>query len=88
MSKKTNGYYMLNALYVSGAGLWLLITAILFAAVSVFYYFKLIQAMYFTTGEAAINEIDKTYQYKLLLIAVILLVIGVLPSLLFNYLYF
>jgi NADH-quinone oxidoreductase subunit N len=81
-------YYMLNALYVSGAGLWLLITAILFAAISVFYYFKLIQAMYFSAGEPAMNEIDKTYQYKLLLIAIILLVIGVLPSVLFNYLYF
>jgi NADH-quinone oxidoreductase subunit N len=79
---------MLNALYVSGAGLWLLIVAILFAAISVFYYFKLIQAMYFSAGEPAMNEIDKTYQYKLLLIAIILLVIGVLPSVLFNYLYF
>jgi NADH-quinone oxidoreductase subunit N len=81
-------YYMLNALYVSGAGLWLLIVAILFAAVSVFYYFKLIQSMYFTAGEPAINELDKSYQYKLLFVAILLLIIGVLPGLLFNYLYF
>ena len=81
-------YYMLNALYVSGAGLWLLITAMLFAAVSVYYYFKLIQAMYFSAGEPAINHFEKRDQYKLVLIAVLLILLGILPSILFNYLYF
>ena len=81
-------YYMLNALYVSGAGLWLLITAMLFAAVSVYYYFKLIQAMYFSAGEPAINNFEKHDQNKLVLIAVLLILLGVLPSVLFNYLYF
>lgn len=81
-------YYMLNALLAAGAGLWLVIIAILFAAVSVYYYFKLIQAMYFVSGIPAIKEMDKTYTYKLLVIAIILLVLGVFPNLLFNYLYF
>ena len=81
-------YYMLNALLTAGAGLWLLIVAILFAAVSVFYYFKLVQAMYFTPGTPAINEIDKKYEFKLWVLAVIILLLGVFPSLLFNYLYF
>ena len=81
-------YFMLSALYTAGAGLWLLITAILFAAVSVFYYFKLVQAMYFTTGEPAIHPIDKNYTYKLWVIAIVLIVLGVFPNLLFNYLYF
>jgi NADH-quinone oxidoreductase subunit N len=81
-------YYMLNALLTAGAGLWLLIVAILFAAVSVFYYFKLVQAMYFTTGTPAINEIDKKYEFKLWVLAALILILGVFPSLLFNYLYF
>ena len=81
-------YYMLSALYTAGAGLWLLIVAILFAAVSVFYYFKLVQAMYFTSGEPAIHDIDKNYTYKLGVIAIALIVLGVFPGLLFNYLYF
>jgi NADH-quinone oxidoreductase subunit N len=81
-------YFMLSALYTAGAGLWLLITAILFAAVSVFYYFKLVQAMYFTTGEPAIHPIGKNYTYKLWVIAIVLIVLGVFPNLLFNYLYF
>ncbi|MCX6203302.1 MAG: NADH-quinone oxidoreductase subunit N [Bacteroidetes bacterium] len=81
-------YYMLNALYAAGAGLWLIILAILFAAVSVFYYFKLVQAMYFAAGEPTINEVPKKYQYALLVIALLLLILGVFPTVLFNYLYF
>ena len=81
-------YYMLNALYAAGASLWLIIIAILFAAVSVFYYFKLVQAMYFVSGEPTINEVPKKYTYALLLIAILLLILGVFPSIVFNYLYF
>ena len=81
-------YYMLNALYAAGAGLWLIIIAILFAAVSVYYYFKLVQAMYFVTGEPTMHEVPKKYTYALLLIAILLLILGVFPSLVFNYLYF
>jgi NADH-quinone oxidoreductase subunit N len=81
-------YYMLNALYAAGAGLWLIIIAILFAAVSVFYYFKLVQAMYFVTGEPTMHEVPKKYTYSLLLIAILLLILGVFPSVVLNYLYF
>jgi NADH-quinone oxidoreductase subunit N len=81
-------YYMLNALYAAGAGLWLIIIAILFAAVSVFYYFKLVQAMYFVSGEPTMHEVPKKYTYALLLIAILLLILGVFPSVVFNFLYF
>lgn len=81
-------FYMLNALFTAGAGMWLLISAILFAAVSIYYYFKLVQAMYFTSGEPAINEMAKTYEYKLLLVAIIIIILGCSPSTLFSYLYF
>ena len=81
-------YYMLNAILTAGAGLWVVIIAILFAAISVYYYFKLIQAMYFVQGSPAIKEFPKTYTYKLVVLAIILLILGVFPNLLFNYLYF
>jgi NADH-quinone oxidoreductase subunit N len=81
-------FYMLNALFTANAGTWLLITAILFAAVSIFYYFRLVQAMYFTSGEPAINEVDKKYELKLVVVAIIIVLLGFFPSLLFNYLYF
>ena len=81
-------YYMLNAILTAGAGLWVVIIAILFAAISVYYYFKLIQAMYFVQGSPAIKELSSTYTYKLVVLAIILLILGVFPNLLFNYLYF
>ena len=81
-------YYMLNAILTAGAGLWVVIIAILFAAISVYYYFKLIQAMYFVQGSPAIKEFPKTCTYKLVVLAIILLILGVFPNLLFNYLYF
>ena len=81
-------YYMLNAILIAGAGLWLVIVAILFAAVSVYYYFRLIQAMYFVDGTPAVKDIPTTYTYKLLVLAILLIILGVFPNLLFNYLYF
>ncbi len=81
-------YYMLNAAIQSGLGMWLIILAILFAAVSLYYYFKLIQAMYFVEGEPAVNEIATGYKYKLLIFAVLILVLGILPNVFLSYLYF
>lgn len=81
-------YYMLNAAVKSGVGMWLVIVAILFAAVSVYYYFKLIQAMYFADGEPAIREIEQGYKYKLLVFAILILSLGILPNLFLSYLYF
>jgi NADH-quinone oxidoreductase subunit N len=62
--------------------------AILFAAVSVYYYFKLIQAMYFAEGSPAIEPLDKGYQYKLLVFAVLILAMGIIPNVFLSYLYF
>ena len=81
-------YYMLSNLLKAGAGLWLILVAVVFAAISIYYYFKIIQAMYFTAGEPAIGPMPKNYQYQLLVLAIVLLVLGVLPNLLLNYLYF
>jgi NADH-quinone oxidoreductase subunit N len=81
-------YYMLNALFTAGAGLWLLVVAIVFAACSIFYYFRLVQAMYFTPGTPSMYEMDKIYNIKLWVLAVLVILFGLFPSLLFNYLYF
>jgi NADH-quinone oxidoreductase subunit N len=81
-------YYMLNAAIQSGVGLWLVALAILFAAVSIYYYFKLIQAMYFVEGEPAIQEVGQAYQYKLLVFAILVLGLGILPNVFLSYLYF
>jgi NADH-quinone oxidoreductase subunit N len=81
-------YYMLNAAVQSGIGLWLVVVAILFAAISIYYYFKLIQAMYFAEGEPAIQEMGQSYKYKLLVFAILILGLGILPNVFLSYLYF
>lgn len=83
-------YYMLeNVLYVGGSSfLWLAVVAVLFAAVSISYYFRLIQAMYFKEGSPELGSFGMKFQLLSVLIAVLLILFGIFPSLLLNGLYF
>ena len=83
-------YYMLaSALKSNGhAVLWLVIVAVLFAAVSVYYYFRVIQAMYFKEGEAETGEINTRFKAGLVVMAVLIILIGINPSFLLNWFYF
>ncbi|MBS1668167.1 MAG: NADH-quinone oxidoreductase subunit N [Bacteroidetes bacterium] len=77
-------YYMLTALLQTGKFLWLAIFAVLCAAVSVYYYFRVIQAMYFKEGVE--QEIDASAGFKNLLIIDVILIIllGIFPQVLIN----
>jgi NADH-quinone oxidoreductase subunit N len=81
-------YYMLASVVKTGSGLWLVIVAVLFAAVSVYYYFRVIQAMYFKEGVAEMLEITTGFKAGLIFVAALIVLIGVLPSVLLNYFYF
>ncbi len=81
-------YYMLASVVKTGTGLWLVIVAVLFAAVSVYYYFRVIQAMYFREGVAETSEITPGFKAGLVFVAALIVLIGVLPSVLLNYFYF
>ncbi|MDE3237111.1 MAG: NADH-quinone oxidoreductase subunit N [Bacteroidota bacterium] len=83
-------YYMLAAVVKeNGAGaLWLVIVAVLFAAVSVYYYFRVIQAMYFKEGEPEITEVSGGFKTALVMLAVLIVLIGTFPSALLNWFYF
>jgi NADH-quinone oxidoreductase subunit N len=75
-------YYMLKAVLFQGSYMWLAIFALLMAAVSVYYYFKVIIAMYFKEGEAAtVEPFSKEEQVYLTIGALSLLVVGIFPSL-------
>ncbi|MBI1781440.1 MAG: NADH-quinone oxidoreductase subunit N [Sphingobacteriales bacterium] len=73
-------YYMVLSSIKAGGLLWLVITAMLCAAVSVYYYFRLIQAMYFKEGDA--NAVDVNPRFKALLVvaAVLIILLGVYPN--------
>ena len=81
-------YYMLASVVKTGSGLWLVIVAVLFAAVSVYYYYRVIQAMYFREGVSETTEITSGFKTGLIFVAALIVLIGVLPSLLLNYFYF
>ena len=82
-------YYMLASAIKGGGSLSLVIIAVLFAAVSVYYYFKVIQAMYFKEGVAATNTpITGGFKIGLIVLAAIIIILGIFPTALLNYYYF
>ncbi len=81
-------YYMLASVVKAGGSLWLVVVAVIFAAVSVYYYFRVIQAMYFKEGEAETAEITPSFKTGLVILAVLIILVGVFPSLVLNGFYF
>jgi len=81
-------YYMLASVVKTGTYTWLVVLAVLFAAVSVYYYFRLIQAMYFKDGDAATEEIRPSFKTGLVLLSALIILVGVMPTLVLNYFYF
>jgi NADH-quinone oxidoreductase subunit N len=81
-------FYMLSAAVSNGHVLWLVILGVVCAAISVYYYFRVIQAMYFKDGEA--QEINTTPAFRGLLIgiAAIVILLGIFPQWLTDYLYY
>jgi NADH-quinone oxidoreductase subunit N len=76
-------FYMLMAAAKDGHHIWLIIFAVLCAAISAYYYFRVIQAMFFK--EAAENtqqQWDITPRFKALLVitAILIVLIGVYPE--------
>lgn len=81
-------YYMLAAAIKNGTYPWLVIFAVLCAAVSVYYYFRVIQSMYFKTGDAQTATISPAFKYILIVLAAIVILLGVFPQIILEHLYF
>ncbi|SFD13402.1 NADH dehydrogenase subunit N [Chitinophaga sp. CF118] len=75
-------YFVLAAAVQQGNLLWLVIVAVLCAAISVYYYFRVIIAMYFKQGEPQTAEITGGFKFLLVLTAAIVIILGVFPGLL------
>jgi NADH-quinone oxidoreductase subunit N len=71
----------------TGTGLWLVIFSVLMAAVSVYYYFRVIQAMYFREGQANI-EASTSFKLTLGAVAALVILLGLFPGLLIYFYYF
>ena len=84
-------FYMLQAAVQNGHHIWLVILAVLCAAISAYYYFRIIQAMFFKESVAdAVLTVDITPGFKILLVitSVLIIVLGLFPQFLINWLYF
>jgi NADH-quinone oxidoreductase subunit N len=81
-------FYMLRAT-INGGSIWLAVFAVLMAAVSVYYYFRLIQAMYFKEGKGGAGiQLSASFKYTMVVLAAVTILLGVFPNLLINWLYF
>ncbi|ANH82350.1 NADH dehydrogenase [Niabella ginsenosidivorans] len=81
-------FYMLKAVIQSGGYLWLVIFGVLMAAVSAYYYFRVIQAMYFKDGPDNFTGISSFEKGVLIAICILVVLIGLFPNIVFSYLYF
>jgi NADH-quinone oxidoreductase subunit N len=80
-------YYMLLAVLEQGNMTWLAIVAVLCAAISVYYYFRVLQAMYFKTAAVSADvEFSKPFGYLMVINAVIIIALGIRPDWLISYL--
>jgi len=74
-------YYMLSSVVATGHFLWLVIFSVLCAAVSVYYYFRVIQAMYFKEGDGTTEaEPGAGFKGLLVVLAAIVVILGVCPQ--------
>jgi NADH-quinone oxidoreductase subunit N len=81
-------YYMLASVVKTGSYLWLVVVGVLFAAVSAYYYFRVIQAMYFKEGDAQAEGISTGFKAGLVVLAALIVLFGVFPQTLLNWFYF
>ncbi len=81
-------YYMLASVVKAGGSLWLVIIAVIFAAVSVYYYFRVIQAMYFRDGDADTAPVTTRFKGMLVLLAILIVLLGIFPTIVLNAFYF
>jgi len=79
---------MLASVIKTGTYLWLVIVGVLFAAVSVYYYFRVIQAMYFKEGNSETEAITPSFKWGLIAVAAIVILLGIFPTFILNWLYF
>jgi NADH-quinone oxidoreductase subunit N len=81
-------FYMLTAAVNDGHVMWLVIVGVLCAAISVYYYFRVIQAMYFKDGDNQEVEASPAFKGLLVIMAAIVVLLGIFPQWLIDKLYY
>ena len=81
-------FYMIKSVITAGGFIWLVVLAMLMAAISVYYYFRVIQAMYFKEGEAQAMDVSSSFKWIISVVAGLVILLGVYPQILFSWFYF
>lgn len=84
-------FYMLLAAVKDGHQIWLVILAIICAAISAVYYFRVIQAIYFkepAPSSRSTSDISPAFKYMLIITVAIIIIVGALPSIVVDWLYY
>lgn len=81
-------FYMLTAAVSNGHVMWLVIVGICCAAISAYYYFRVIQAMYFKDGDSPEMEVSPVFKGILVVMAAIVVLLGIFPQWLLDKLYY
>lgn len=74
-------FYMFSTAVERGQ-IWLLVIAVLMSTIGIYYYFRVIIAMYFRDGATEPIRVAPVYQYVLLAATVLTLGLGIIPGLL------
>lgn len=90
-------FYMLVAALRNGHQHWLVLFAVLCAAISAYYYFKIIQAMFFKEASPASNanssiapgsDITTAFRILLIITATLIIILGIFPTLITDWLHY
>jgi NADH-quinone oxidoreductase subunit N len=87
----TAKFYVLMAAVKDGHQLWLVVLGVVCAAIGAIYYFKVIQAIYFKEPVPGINEdikVSLSFKFLLVVTAALIILLGVLPGLLIDWIYY
>ncbi len=87
----TAKFYVLMAAVKDGHQLWLVIFAVICAAISAIYYFRVIQAIYFKEPAPGVNDniqVTSSFKWMLAITAGLIILLGILPGLVIDWLYY
>jgi NADH-quinone oxidoreductase subunit N len=87
----TAKFYILLAAVKNGHHFWLVILAVICAAISAYYYFRVIQAIYFKEPAPGINNqmtISGAFKFLLIVTCGLIIILGILPGIIIDWIYY
>jgi len=87
----TAKFYVLMAAVKDGHQIWLVVLAVICAVIGAIYYFRVIQAIYFKDPVPGVNEeinVTPSFKWLLIITAAFIILLGILPGLLIDWIYY